>query len=227
MKIVTTRERGHNDALRGWLPEEAHVDEVPLTTTIYLDEEVVANAVRVTPAFGSFRALVVTSARSARFATSALAALSHNAEIFSVGPSTTKALIEREITVRAQATGASIDLVRQIIRGPVLVIGAATMRDELSDALRERDFDVTSITCYETATTPPDDAGAQLLRDADVVFVGAPSTWTVAQSFVRSDAWVVVPGPTTGVIVREQHERVIEGWGPSLRERLNVLDADS
>jgi hypothetical protein len=38
---------------------------------------------------------------------------------------------------------------------------------------------------------------------------------------------VVVPGPTTGVVVREQHERVIEGWGPSLRERLNVLAPDS
>ena len=227
MKVVTTRERGHNDALRRWLPEEAYIDEVPLTSTIYFDEAVVADALRATPAFGTFRALVVTSARSARFATSALVAGSRTAEVFSVGPSTTKALIEREITVRAQATGASIDLVRQIIRGPVLVIGAATMRDELSDALRGRDFDVTSIRCYETVTTPPGDAGAQLLRDADVVLVGAPSTWSVAQPFIRSDAWVVVPGPTTGMIVREQHERVIEGWGPSLRERLNDLGAGS
>jgi predicted metal-dependent HD superfamily phosphohydrolase len=88
-------------------------------------------------------------------------------------------------------------------------------------------IDVTSITCYETATTPPDDAGAQLLRDADVVFVGAPSTWTVAQSFVRRDAWVVVPGPTTAVIVRERHQRVLEGWGPSLRERLTALEVNS
>lgn len=227
MKIVTTRESGHNGALTRWVPDEAQVHEVPLTTTNYVDDATVANEVRATAAYGSYRALVVTSARSARYATTAFAALSRTAEVFSVGPSTTKALSERGITVGAQATGSSLDLVRQIIRGPVLVIGATAMRGELKEALLECGFDVTTITCYETIPTPPDNAGAQLLREADVVLVGAPSTWEVAQPFVRADAWVAVPGPTTGVIVREQHDRVIEGWGPSLRERLNALVTDS
>ena len=223
MKIVTTREPGLNDALIEWLPVEARIDEVPLTRTKYVDEVLFRGRLRSATAYGSFRALVVTSARSARYATTGLAAMSDIAEIFSVGPTTTQALIERGITVNAQATGASIDLVGQIIRGPVLVIGAVNMRGELKDALNERGFDVTVVTCYETVATPPDEAGAQLLRDADVVLVGAPSTWSVAQPFIRSDVWVAVPGPTTALVVREQHERVIEGWGPSLRQRLSDL----
>jgi uroporphyrinogen-III synthase len=122
MKIVTTREHGRNEPLSRWLPKEAQVDEEPLTTTKYVNEATVANDVRSVAAFGSHHALVVTSARSERYATTALTALSRTGEVFSVGPSTTNALIERGITVSVQATGASNDLVRPIIRGPVLVL---------------------------------------------------------------------------------------------------------
>ncbi len=68
-----------------------------------------------------------------------------------------------------------------------------------------------------------DPAEIESLRDADVVFIGAPSAWAVAREFVRTAAWVVVPGASTGAVVRDDHPRVLEGWGPDLRTRLAEL----
>jgi uroporphyrinogen-III synthase len=221
--VVLTREIGRNEALAAWLPSDAEVSEVPLTTTRYVDEEAVGDELRSSGSYGAFRALVVTSARAGRYLALARGALAPDAEVFSVGPATTRVLHERGMKVHAQATGAARDLALQVSRGPVLVLGAAAMRDELVVALGERGIDVTVIACYETVPSPPDEDGAQLLRDAQVVLIGAPWAWSVARGFIGPDTWVVVPGPTTGAAVRVQHRRVIEGWGPSLRERLATL----
>jgi len=61
------------------------------------------------------------------------------------------------------------------------------------------------------------------VRDADVLFIGAPSAWAVARDFVANDTWVVIPGASTGAVVREDHRRVIDGWGPHLATRLADL----
>jgi uroporphyrinogen-III synthase len=98
------------------------------------------------------------------------------------------------------------------------------MRDELVVALRGRGLDVSVVACYETQPIVPSDADRALLAAADVVFIGAPSAWSVARRFVAPDAWIVVPGATTGAVVAAQHERVLEGWGPSLRQRLAIVD---
>jgi uroporphyrinogen-III synthase len=223
MNVVLTRELGRNESLVAWLPPGAKVSEVPLTTTRYVEHDAVANELSAAGSYGTYRALVVTSARTGPYLALARGALSPDAEIFSVGPATTRILHEQGLKVHAQATGTARDLERQVSRGPVLVLGAATMRDALVVALRERGIDVTVIACYETVSSTPDEAGAQLLRDAQVILIGAPSAWTVARDLVGPNAWVVVPGPTTGAAVRAQHQRVIEGWGPSLRERLAAL----
>jgi uroporphyrinogen-III synthase len=90
-------------------------------------------------------------------------------------------------------------------------------------SLRARGLVVAVVACYETVTTPPDDEGERRLREADVVVIGAPSAWAVAASFIGPKVWVVVPGATTSAVVRERHERVLEGWGPSLAARLATL----
>jgi uroporphyrinogen-III synthase len=223
MNIVVTRERGHNESLAVWLPPDATVHEVPLTTTRFYDGALVAGDLNSLPNYGSFGSLVVTSARSVAYVSLALGALASGAEVFSVGPVTTRALIERGVGVTTQAAGVAADLASDVSRGPVLVLGATSMRDDLVVALRARGLIVAVVACYETVATPPDDEGERRLREADVVVIGAPSAWAVAASFIGPQVWVVVPGATTSAAVRERHERVLEGWGPSLAARLATL----
>lgn len=223
MNIVLTREAGSNDSLRSWLPSDATVLDVPLTETRYYEPSDVRDALVRSAANGQFRSLVVTSERSIDYVSTALAASTGDVDVYSVGPATSHALIALGVKVRAQSGGAAVTLARQISRGPALVLGAQTMREELAVALRDRGLDVMVVACYETLVLSPSSSDEELLRGADVLFIGAPSAWAVAQSFVRPDAWIVVPGASTGAVVRAEHQRVIEGWGPALVERLARL----
>jgi uroporphyrinogen-III synthase len=110
-----------------------------------------------------------------------------------------------------------------ITRGPVLLVGAKSMRKELVVALRAKGLDVDTLACYETLPVTLDPGDTALLRDGDVIFIGAPSAWTVASAYVPSRAWVIVPGASTAAAVRVEHPNVIEGWGPHLRTRLGEL----
>ena len=218
--VVLTRERGQNERLREWLPDGWTVAEVPVTTTDLYDEAAVLAEVHGSGHFGSIASLVVTSARSARYAAVVAPALCADAECFSVGAATTAALGAVGQRVAVQSAGAAIDLARQIARYPVLVLAARTSRDELVDSLREQGVDVVVVACYETRPlTLSEEQRAELAR-ADAVMVGAPSAWSVLEGTVPSGALVVVPGATTAAAVRASHARVLEGWGPTLRERL-------
>jgi uroporphyrinogen-III synthase len=220
VRVVVTREAGYNDALTSWLPEGVTVNEVPVTTTRFYDGDEVLTTLRASEHYGSFRALFVTSARSALYVALAREGLRDGGSVLSVGSSTARALESEDVEVAVVGEGGALDLAPTITEGPVLLLGAASMRDELSEALKDRGVEVTTLACYETlpAVLTSDDEG--FLRDADVVFIGAPSAWLVAKTFVSATAWVVVPGATTAQAVRRQHERVIEGWGPELREHL-------
>jgi uroporphyrinogen-III synthase len=220
LNVVLTREAGRNDSLEEWLPQDATFTEVPLTRTNYYEVSRVAEALERIDSRGRYCSLVVTSERSHSYAALALAASAPDADVFSVGPATTAALESEGLTVHHQGDGGSLTLVPQVRRGPVLVLGAQDMRDDLANALRERDLEVSVVACYETVALVPSDAAQALLRAADVVFIGAPSAWAVARSFVSARAWIVVPGASTGGVVAAEHERVMEGWGPHLRERL-------
>ena len=223
MNVVLTREVGQNDELRSWVGDHAAVIEVPLTTTHYRDLDVVRREMRALPRFGIFRALVVTSARSGDFAPAALAALAADAAVLSVGPATTKALADAGVSVTGEGAGRAVDLASLIDEGPVLVIGAAQMRDELSDALAARGVEVVRVACYETLAVSLSDADVGALRRADVVLIGAPSAWRVAQPHVGPSTWIVVPGATTADAVRRDHGRVIEQWGAGLGDALSSL----
>lgn len=225
MNIVLTRETGHNEQLRALLPDDAHVLEVPLTTTRYLPVADVERELRADHDYARFAALVVTSPRSSQYLQIAADALGEGAQVLSVGRATTRALVRASITVSAESEGSAAALADVIERGPVLLLGADVVRDELPAALRQRGLRITHLACYETVPVAPDAAGADALRDAQVVFIGAPSAWRAGQAFIGPSTWVVVPGRTTGAEVRATHERVIEGWEPSLRDILATLVA--
>jgi uroporphyrinogen-III synthase len=224
VKIVLTREAGHNEVLRSLVPDEAQIIEVPLTRTHYFSVEHVDAELRASPHFGSFETLVVTSPRSQEYLGVARDALAADAQVLSVGRATTRALVHEGITVTAESEGSAADLADVIERGPVLLLGAGIIRDELPDALHKRGVRIAHVVCYETLPVAIDDEGVAALRSADVVFIGAPSAWHVAQEFIAPSTWVVVPGLTTAGEVRATHERVIEGWEPSLRDILATLE---
>lgn len=223
MNVVLTREDGKNDELRTWFGDGVNVIDVPLTATRYVAPDDVARELEDSAHFGSYGALVVTSARTANYVVLAMKALTTGAPVFSVGPATTRSLEALGVDVAGPAAANSKELASLITTGPVLVVGAAQMRDELTNALAERGVDVTRVTCYETVVITPSEEQIAQLRGADVVVVAAPSAWQVARSFVLPQTWVVVRGATTGDAVRAEHRRVLESWGPSLRETLATL----
>lgn len=223
MNVVVTRERGHNDTLREWLPDGASVREVPLTTTRFYESAEVMDVLRESHFFGQFRYLVVTSARSALYASLAREALAIDGAVLVVGTATARALEEENVDVGLIGEGGASDLAPAIDAGPVLLLGAASMRDDLATELLARGLVVETLACYETIAADLSGADEAALRSADVVFIGAPSAWSVAEDFVGANALVVVPGATTASVVRRRHARVLEGWGPELREVLRRL----
>jgi uroporphyrinogen-III synthase len=220
VRAVVTREKGCNDELRAWLPEGTVVDEVPLTTTHYFEVGDVVESLRADSRWGSFAALVASSARCARYVPTVRIALRDGGLLLAVGNATAAALAEENLVVDVVGRGSAVNLAPSLSDGPVLVLGAATPRDELRAAIEARGIEVLSLACYETAPATLRGSDEKRLRTGDVIFIGAPSAWTVARGLVRPDALVVVPGATTAEIVRGSHDNVIEGWGPELKERL-------
>jgi uroporphyrinogen-III synthase len=223
MRIVLTHEAGF-DRDSKTLPDGARVEHLALTSTRYREVGEVQRELRSQPAYGAFRALVITSARSRDYVTLARDALAPDGRVFSVGPATTEMLAGQGVVVDGQAATRALDLVDLIAAGPVLLIGAAVMRDELPRALKERDIDVVHQIVYRTLPVELSRAAADSLRSADVVVIGAPSAWSVARAHVVDSAWVVVPGPTTAQSVRVDHQRVIVGGDRSLRSIVAPLD---
>jgi len=223
VKVVVTRESGQNESLVALLPSGAEVKEVPLTSTRYFADDEVAAALKESRHVGVFCALVVTSARAARYAPLAVTALAPGASVLCVGGATAKAVEDESISVAYVGERGAADLAHVIEEGPVLLLGALETRDELLVALQRRGLVAEKVSCYETVPEELSADGADVLRVAEVVFIGAPSAWRVAQPFVSDKAWVVVPGATTGNEVRRQHGRVIEGWGESAKEHLRAL----
>jgi len=223
VKVVVTREAGWNGVIRERLPTGMIVEEVPLTTTTYLEPEDVRAAIENFVAVERFRTLVVTSERSARYVDVALSASATDVEVCCVGTATAKALRARGVNVGVTGEGTAEDLARHISNGPVLILGAMVQRGELKSSLLARGLEVLPVACYETIPLTLDKIEISKVRAADILFIGAPSAWGVAHEFVNPDTWVVVPGAGTAAVVREEHARVIEGWGPDLAARLTEL----
>ncbi len=218
MRVVATRERGRNDALRDWLPASADLIEVPVTATRYRDASEVAEEARALGT-GFARTLVVTSARAARYVQVVAGALAAGAAVWSVGTATTRALARVGWPPTATAPRAR-EIAERVSAGPVLALVARGARDELGDVLSIRGLAWRALWCYETVERPLDEEGRRVLASADAVVIGAPSAWRVAGPHVPPSAWVVVPGLTTADVVRPEHERVLVGWDRATGARL-------
>jgi len=225
--VVLTRELGLNDELRRWVGARADAVEIPLTTTLYRSMDIVREEVRAGSHFGDFRSLVVTSARTARYAAVCRDALGEAAKVFSVGAATTRALEREGLTVSATSTGTALELAPLITEGPVLVLGAQGGRDDLASALERDRYSPVSVECYRTRGVELDAAATATLSRADVVFIGAPSAWRVARAVVSKEAWILVPGETTRDAVASDHQRVLVGWGEEFERAWGVLTSTS
>ena len=223
MKVVLTREAGMNDELRKWIPKRVTVVEVPLTTTSYRDVTAFSTELKNLDSCGAFTGLVVTSARSARYVSPALANCSSDVKIYSVGSSTSRAITKTGNEVDVEASAMSSELASHIASGPVLIIGAKEMRHELSDELNSKAVPTVRVWCYETVGAELDQKQRDELSSADVVIIGAPSAWKVAKPHVRSEAWVIASGEITASEIRDDHNRVKIGWGKSLTPMLEIL----
>jgi uroporphyrinogen-III synthase len=223
MRVVVTRERGYNADLVSWVPDDAAMSEVPLTTTRYLDRQEVRDALHAGQRFGHFRSLVVTSARSALYVALARESLAPGGAVLSVGTATARAIENEDVDVDVVGDTGVLDLDAEITEGPVLLLGAATMREELATSLVARGVVVEKLTCYETVPAVLAPHEEIELREADAVFIGAPSAWLVAMAYIDPRTWIIVPGATTASAVSRHHERVIVGWGPDLKDRLLAL----
>lgn len=213
MLVALTREFGRNGELRQWVGSRADVVEVPLTVTHYRPRRDVDAEIHASVYAGNFRSLVVTSARAQNYLDLAINALEAEHDVFSVGRVTTRSLERVGLHVVSESSGAAVELVASITRGPVLLLGAVGGRDELLTVLMRRDVDGVHVGCYETRRAELSDAAREQLRRADVVFIGAPSAWRAARELVAPNAWVLVPGDTTLAEVRVGHARVVRGWG--------------
>lgn len=222
MRVVLTREAGANEQLRAWLGDLGEVSEVPLTTTRYDTREEVAARLAATGLAGAATALVVTSARSRDYVELVASALAPGARVLAVGAPTAEALEAAGVPVTTVGTGGAAELADHVGAGPVIVLGARDAREELADRLGARGVVVAHVACYETHPRTLDASEVAALRGADVVAIGAPSAWSVARDLVAREAWVVVPGATTGAAVAADHARVLEGWGADLAARVRA-----
>jgi uroporphyrinogen-III synthase len=211
--VALTRERGHNEELRHLIGARADVLELPLTATHFRSLHEVDDEIHSLTHFGHFRSLVVTSARCDRYVAFARDALFEVHEVFSVGAATTATLERSGLAVTHESSGTALDLADLISEGPVLLLGAAGGRVELSEVLARRFLHPRLVECYSTVDVTLDEGEKEQLRNADVVFIGAPSAWRVARALVSPHVWVLVPGSTTLDVVKEGHERVLVGWG--------------
>jgi uroporphyrinogen-III synthase len=211
--VALTRERGHNEELRHLIGARADLLELPLTATHFRPLHEVDEEIHSLSHFGDFRALVVTSARCDRYVVFAKGALSAVHEVFSVGPATTTMLERSGLAVTHESSSTALDLADLITQGPVLLLVAAGGRSELSEVLARRFLHPSVVECYSTLDVTLDEQERDVLRSADVVFIGAPSAWRSARALVAARAWVLVPGTTTFDVVRDDHERVLVGWG--------------
>ena len=216
MRVVLTREAGKNESLHWMIPAVAEISEVPLTQTVYFS----------IPAFEAAlvdihdsKAIAISSARAARFVTPALEKLG-DLPLYCVGESTAAALRECGISPRWVGAGGATELARAIPEGLVLFIGAKASREELGVEFFKRGIELQLAACYETIPAELSMNSQAVLAGAEVIFIGAPSAWAVARSFVRKECLVVTSGATTGAIVRETHDYTIDGWG---EESKNLL----
>lgn len=231
--VVLTREPPRNDPLRAAVGENCRVLEVPLTSTEFVDESVVASQIAASADAHQFQTVVFTSARAVRYGALALGFATPDASVAAVGPHTLAALSALDLSGHGDLlTGASasaVDLAAVVTRGPVLALAAAQARAELRDALHARHVALTEVACYRTVPVELTGLTREELRLAEIIVIAAPSAWRVARADVRKGTTVIALGPTTAAEVAATHPLVVTATEGdlvrALREEVARVDA--
>ena len=216
VRVVVVRERGRHEEVATWL-EEPFASVAATRTVERSDDDVRRDLI---PAAAGASWIVVTSSRSVVVLTRVRDVVGPATRVAAVGESTARALDAAGWRVDLVGEGGALSLADGVA-SPVLLVGAAHPRTELDDELTRRGVEVRRGVLYSTESVSLDARDRRLLGDADVIVLGAPSSWRVVAPFVREEAVVVVPGETTRSEVALDHERVVVGWGenwPSARE---------
>ena len=222
--VALTREVGHNDVLRELVGDRAETVEIPLTSTHYRDPADVASEVEARTAGVEVAVVVVSSGRLRPYLGSVRPVVTERTRVLSVGEATSAMLREEGWRVDGESSHGIGALAANVAGGPVLVLSALGGRTELAEELRERRVEVTTIGCYETRSLSLSLAEGRHLGRCDVVFIGAPSAWRTARTWVSDESWVLVPGATTLEVVRRDHHRAIEGWGQSFANAWETIE---
>lgn len=166
-------------------------------------------------AAGAFGWLGVTSAQAVSSVRDRATALGIDpllpgvTRVAAVGAATARALREAGLRADLVAAGAGsgVDLVRSwpdpAPGDRVLLPQSQIARQELSDGLRGKGFDVRTVIAYRTVPRPPEpQLSAELAAGGfDAVLLTSPSTVTALPA-VHPDTVVVVIGPTTAAAAR-------------------------
>ncbi len=217
VKIVVTRERGHNESLREWL--DPPFAEVPATRTLERGVEDVRAELAETAPGATW--LVVTSSRSVGPLSVGRDLVSPSTRVAAVGEATARALLALDWPVDVVGSSGALSLLEHLDTSPILVVGAESARPELPAELRRRGIEVRVVSLYRTEARTLEESERRVLREADVVVVGAPSAWRVLRADIEPRTFVVVPGETTRAEVARDHQRVLVGGGadwPAVRD---------
>ncbi|MBU6494970.1 MAG: uroporphyrinogen-III synthase [Acidobacteria bacterium] len=219
VRVVVVREWEHGDSVARWLTIPFH--RVAATRTEIRATNDVRREVAISAAGAAW--LVVTSARSVEPLGDARDLVAPATRLAAVGEVTASALRDAGWSPDVVGTSGALSLLEVLTPSPVLLVGAEQMRPELSDALERRGVEVRRVTLYRTVPRALSDEERQLLANAEVVLVGAPSTWRVVAPDVAPGAVVVVPGETTRRDVLKDHDDVLVGWGEEWPSAYTIL----
>jgi uroporphyrinogen III methyltransferase/synthase len=132
------------------------------------------------------------------------------ARVAAIGPGTARALREHGVTAdvvpeRFVAEGL-IEALREVDFSRVLIARAASARDVLPDARRERGASVEIVSLYETVAEPLDAAVVTELAQADYLTFTSSSTVTffLSSAAPGPDTRIVSIGPITSATLRER-----------------------
>ncbi|HEY7151378.1 MAG TPA: uroporphyrinogen-III C-methyltransferase [Solirubrobacterales bacterium] len=217
-RVVVTRARAQSSGLASALAAlGAEVVELPSIRIVpRIDSPEAAEAAR---SIHAYALVCLTSPNGARLLFEALDAAGRdaralaNATIAAIGPGTAAELAEHgiraDIVPERYIAEALVEALGHLeLDGrPVLVARAATARDTLPEALRERGADVDVVALYETVSEDPDPDAIEAAVDADYVTFTSSSTVrnfvSVLKDRARTRARVVAIGPVTAESARE------------------------
>jgi len=230
LTVVLTREPPRNDVVRERIVDIARVREVPLTTTTYVNGDEFERAMASAATGGEFATIVATSARAATFVSAAARYAVAGYDLGAVGATTAAALRaggvarERRVLVPERPSGRDLGLMLE--RGPVLILGAAEMREELAATLTQRSLVSHHVTCYRTNPARLTRRQRHYLHAGAIVVIAAPSAWRVASREVRADAVVVAIGATTAHEVEREHTKVVVASPENLADVVREVAVD-